>query len=175
MVAHLLDSEKHIGEVGGAVLGAFASFTRPADTTAYASGDLASNSTTAALVQPLELVVARKPRGSGMVRRVKLEKSGTSVTASSFRIHFYGSLPSVVNGDNAAWSTPKADYLGAVDITIAKAFSDGAAGYGVPEIGAEINYYPATGKSVWCLIEARDVYTPASAEVFTVTVEALPN
>jgi hypothetical protein len=79
----------------------------------------------------------------------------------------------VTNGDNGAWlSTGVADYLGSVDVTCDRAFSDGAAGYGVPTTGSEINH---TSQSVFGLIEARATYTPANAEVFTVTIEELQN
>jgi hypothetical protein len=67
-----------------------ASFTRPADTTAYASGDLVANSTTAGSVAPLTFSnVVRVNGAGGLVRRAKLRKTGTSTTNASFRIHFY--------------------------------------------------------------------------------------
>lgn len=149
-----------------------ASFTRPADTTAYASGDLVANSTTAGSVVPLALEPALIAGGTRLVRRVKLRKSGTGVTNASFRVHFYDASPTVANGDNGAWSTNLvAEYLGWADVTIDKAFTDGALGIGAPASGAEIPFGRAAG--LFALIEARGAYTPASGEVFTVEAEVL--
>jgi len=171
----LLPGEAYIGKVGGNVANPSANFTRPADTTAYASGDLVANSTTAGSVVSMELTIARIAAGSGMLRRCKLHKSGTSVTNASFRVHFYRAAPSTItNGDNGAFSTSGvADYIGAMDVTMDRAFTDGAAGFGQPVIGSEMNFKLASGQTVRALIEARGAYTPANAEVFTLTLDSL--
>jgi hypothetical protein len=150
--------------------------TRPADTTAYASGDLLANSTTAGSVTPITLAVARVNDGSGMIRRVRLKKTGTSGTPITFRVHFYKALPTVTNGDNGVWLTTESTYLGSSDVTMDKVFSDGAKGIGAPNTGSEINFTPAVGtKNIFALIEVRGAYTPTSAEMFTLTVEVLQN
>jgi hypothetical protein len=141
---------------------ASARFTRPSDTTAYASGDLVANSTTAGSVAPLSLPVAP---GARQVRRVRIHTSSTNVTNAAFRVHLYGASPTAANGDNSAWSTSKAaDYLGSVDVTVDKAFTDGAAGSATTEINCG-------GPNLYGLIEARGAYTPTSAGVFNVTIE----
>lgn len=148
-----------------------ASFTRPADTTAYASGDLVANSTTAGSVVPLTFELAQLSNG-GMVRRCRLVKSGAVLTNASFRVHIYaGGNITCANGDNGAWSTDRAAfYLGSFDITMDKAFTDGAMGIGVPNAGTEINFGRTT---YYGLIEARSAYTPASSEVFSVDLEVI--
>lgn len=175
----LLRSEDHIGAVSGhTVVVQAQSITRPADTTAYASGDIVAHSTDAGLVEPFVFPkVARVPGGSGMVRRVRLVKSDASVTTASFRLHLYTTWPKAANGDNGAWLTTKAaDYLGSMDVTVDKAFSDGAAGHGDPSNGAEINFaLPPGERDLYGLLEARSAYTPASAEQFRPTLECLVN
>ena len=161
--------------VRGAIVVPSASFTRPADTTAYASGDLVANSTTAGSVSPLSFEVGNASNGrAGMIRRVRLMKSGTGTTNASFRVHFYSASPTCANGDNGAWSTNEAaNYIGAVDVTVDRAFTDGAKGNGVPVTGAELNFAltPATGRLIYAVLEARAAYTPANAEVFTLRPE----
>lgn len=168
--------ESHIGEVGGALTRASANFTRPADATAYASGDLVANSTTAGSVTPLTLTCGRGSSGSaatGLIRRIKIHKTNTGVTNSNFRVHLYSASPTCTNGDNGAWlTTQAAGYLGAFDVTVDRAFSDGAAGVGVPVAGNDVAF---TAQTVYGLIEARGAYTPGNAEVFTVTAEVLQN
>lgn len=148
-----------------------ASFTRPSDTTAYASGDLVANSTTAGSVTPLSLALANPALSKSVVRRVKLMKSGTTATNGAFRVHFYGASPTVANGDNGAWSSNKAaNYFGSIDATVI-AFTDGCMGVGAATAGAELQINLTSGATVYCLVEARGAYTPASAEVFTLYVE----
>lgn len=169
----LSEGDNYIGQVSGFVNRVSANFTRPADTTAYASGDLVANSVTAGSVVPMQFDISREAGKGGMIRRIDLRKSGAVVTSASFRLHLYALAPVPSNGDNAAWLTTKAaNYVGWFDITIDKAFSDGAAGFGVPGVGNEIIF---TADTYYGLLEARGAYTPASAEVFTVVLELIQN
>ena len=148
-----------------------ASFTRPNDTTAYTSGDLVANSTTAGSVSPMSFALANPAAGQTTVKRVRLLKSGTTATNGAFRVHFYGASPTVANGDNGAWSSNKAaNYYGSIDVTVV-AFSDGCAAAGAATAGAEVEVILSSGSTFYCLLEARGAYTPAAEEVFTLTVE----
>lgn len=149
-----------------------ANFTRPADTTAYASGDLVANSTTAGSVTPMSFSDgARSSQAYGLIRKARLKKSdGTDVANASFRLHLYTSSPTCTNGDNGAWLTTHSGWLGAIDITTGTAFSDAAGGNGAPNFGSEMNFRIGGG-TIYGLLEARGAYSPASEEVFTVTLE----
>lgn len=157
-----------------------ANFTRPADTTAYASGDLVANSTTAGSVVALSwtcLPVAMNVAADGFffIRRAKLKKSTTGVTNAAFRLHLYGTDPAVssgiANGDNGAWSINDATYLGYFDFGALVAHRDCAQLVAAPSVGAEISHSPASGSTVYGILEARGAYTPGNAEVFTVHLE----
>jgi hypothetical protein len=79
----------------------------------------------------------------------------------------------VANGDNGAWSTNRSiDYAGAFDVTVDRAFTDGAVGVSAPITGAEIN---VNEDVIFVLIEARGAYTPVSGEVFSVELEVVRN
>lgn len=154
------------------------SFTRPSDTTAYASGDLVANSTTAGSVTAISIGnIGWNSQGSAILRKVKLTKSGTSTTNAQFRVHFFKAAPeTITNGDNGAFSVSGvADYIGAFAVTIDRAFTDGAAGFGVPLVGSEllIRLAGSSAQKIYALIEARAAYTPSSAEVFTLYVECM--
>ena len=144
-------------------------FTRPSNTTQYASGDLVANSTTAGSVTPLSYTIGGKQEG--YVKRAKVKKSDTSTTNASFRLHLYDASPTCSNGDNGAWLTTNSSYLGSIDITVDKAFADAAQGEGVPAVGSEVAIPNGTDQIIYGLLEARAAYTPASAEVFTVILE----
>jgi hypothetical protein len=151
---------------------ATSAFTRPADTTAYANGDLVANSTTAGSVVPLTFANAvRDVAGVSRIERIRLRKSGTSITNASFRVHLFSASPTVTNGDNGAFLTPVSDYIGAFDVIMDRAFSNGAAGAGVPISGGAATFTIPAGTSLFALIEARAAYTPVSAEVFTCVAE----
>lgn len=152
-----------------------ATFTRPSDTTQYASGDLVANSTTAGSVVAMTFTVGRVAGGSCMLRRCKLHTSSTSTTSASFRLHLFRTAPATItNGDNGAFSVSGvANYIGAFDVTVDRAFTDGAAGMGVPVVGTEMSIDLASGTSIFGLLEARAAYTPTSAGTFTITLDNL--
>ncbi len=161
------------GQIGGFGENPSASFTRPADTTAYASGDLVANHTTAGSVVAMSFTVARVAAGHVSIRKARLQKSTTTTTNAAFRLHLYRAAPTLVGGDNAAWSTTRSGYLGSIDFASANAlaFSDGVAINGLPVLGSEISVKLASGTTIVGLLEARAAYAPGNAEVFAVELE----
>lgn len=145
-----------------------ATMTRPADTTAYAIGDLIANSTTAGSVVPIVLSDVTKGPGFGArVTRIRLWKSSGGVTSANIRIHLWeGTAPTVGNGDNGVVSLTSgaASYRGSYDVTSMVAFSDGGAGF----VNCD---FAANSGTFHILLEARGTYTPASGEQFRVTFE----
>lgn len=148
--------------------------TRPADTTAYASGDLVANSTTAGSVAAITLAGATiNPGGRGKIERVRLAFNDATLTNAQFRVHLFTTAPTTfTNGDNGALAMNGfADYLGSVDVTVAQAFSAspaGAAGFA----DCDISFVAKTGGSdLYGVLEARAAYTPTSGEVFTLSLE----
>lgn len=153
-----------------------ASFTRPADTTQYSIGDLIANSTTAGSVTPMSFALGGNNNpGCTRITRFRISKSGTGVTTAQFRLHLYSALPTVANGDNGAWSSSQAaNYLGALDgPATLKAFTDGAADVGGATAGSEMMIRLNAGQTLFGLLANLNTYTPASAEVFTVTLECV--
>lgn len=156
-----------------------ASFTRPANTTAYSSGQLVANSTVAASVVPLVLPVLLTQGGAFSVRRVKLAKSGTTILSASFRVHLFTTLPTVATtGDAGVFATVvsgNAGAFGRFDVTLDQALADGSHGQGIPLTGSEATGWLLNTTNIWALIEARAGYTPLSAEVLTLSLEVLQN
>ena len=77
------------------------SFTRPNNTTAYASGQLVANSATAGLVVPMAFTVGGNSiPGQFRLSRIRLFKSGTSNSNAQFRLHLYAASPTVANGSS---------------------------------------------------------------------------
>ncbi len=152
-----------------------ASFTRPNNTTAYASGNLVANSTTAGSVVPMSLSLGNSSGvGSFRLTRARLIKSGTTATNANFRVHLYQASPTAANGDGGAWSTSNAaDWLGNIDVTSMLAFTDGCCGTGSFPAGSEGYLKLSAGKTIYALLEAKAAYTPVANEVFTLVIEEL--
>jgi hypothetical protein len=150
-----------------------ATFTRPANTTAYASGDLVANSTTAGSVVAVTFAnVVLAAGGCTRVERVRLQKNSTGLTNASFRLHLYNATPSTIaNGDNSAWLTAIGGYIGAFDVTLDRAFSNGAEGAGISLTGLPMTLTIPAGTTLYGLLEARGAYTPVSGETFTAILE----
>ena len=159
------------------ILNPSATFIRPNNATPYTSGDLVANSATAGSVVPMTLQVGPNLGSAVILRRAILRKTGVSTTNAQFRAHVYNTSGSIVcaNGDNGAWSTNGvSSYVGSFDITIDRAFTDGASGAGVPTNGIEMSLkLDFSTKNVQVLLEARAAYTPEANEVFTLSFEDL--
>lgn len=159
------------------------SFTRPANTTAYAVSDLVANSTTAASVTPLSWTIARTVTGLVKITRALLRKSQKQSTNASFRLHLFNAIPTVATtGDNGAFGTNVSGYdksLGWIEFVVVAAaeYADGDVMIGVPTDDvlstspAPMIVAPTAGRILYGLLQARATYTPASAEVFTVELE----
>lgn len=155
-----------------------ATMTLPAGTPTYTSGDLVANSATAGSVVPLSWALDPNYSGELILRKVRLRKSGTSTTNAQFRLHLWlGTTVTVItfaNGDDGAFSTDQvALYLGAFDITIDRAFTDGAFGSGIPVTGDWVTCWAPRNSVILGALEARAGYTRAASEVFTAEPEEL--
>lgn len=162
--------------IGRGIVTPGATFTRPSNTTPYASGQLVGNSVTAASVTPLSFTAARFATGGFRINAAIIAKSSVGTSGATFRVHLFDSAPTIASGDGAAFSTTGAGngssptWLGSVDVTITQVFTDGAMGRAA--IGPPSNFIKkGTGQTIVALIEARGAYTPTSAEVFTVILE----
>lgn len=146
-----------------------ASFARPANTTAYAQGDLVANNTVAGSVAAIALAVARGVGGAGKIVKVGLAKSGIDPTNAQFRVHFFRQAPTVANGDNGAISANGVNkgHLGSVDLTIATVHSDGVSGVADAALPFDC---PEGETTIFALIEARAAYVPVSGETFSLAV-----
>lgn len=177
----IASDQGYAGNVGGITVtqAASSTITRPADTTAYASGDLVANSTTAGSVTNLQFTtLARISGGSGVIVGAQIQKSTNTTTNAAFRLHLFNTAPTYTSaGDNSALSSvvvaSAKGYLGYIDIPSMVGFSDVAWGSGAPDNSRGGIPYVATAQTIFGLLEARGAYTPGNAEVFTVTVDAL--
>lgn len=150
-------------------------FTRPANTTAYAIGDLIANSATAGSVVPLAFGISKSGTGEGCIKGLRLFKSTATVTLAAFRLNLFSASPVVTNGDNGALAvSTAANFLGYIDVdmatgafvTAANAMQNAIAS---PDLMYDLGDY-SRGRVIYGLLEARAAYVPASGEVFAATL-----
>jgi len=157
-----------------------ASFTRPSNTTAYAAGDVVGPVTTAA-VQTLSSA-GRFNGGSGRIVAATLETNNATVTNGTFRVHIFNAS-FTPESDNAAFAgqhTNRAAYQGYFDFNILVADSASAEG-AIAQLrpatdvdnGLPLEFVCASGNTaLYAVIVALGAYTPASGQVFYLTVVA---
>src|SRR5262245_10011265 len=148
-----------------------ATITRPNDTTAYASGDLIANNTTAGSVVAPVFDVPIIGRDL-YIKRCKITKSAGPVANGSFRAHFFSTQVTVTtNGDNAAFTpTSMAAYLGYIDVTMVSPLG----GWGWAADDGAVIWTPtgsATADKLNVLLEARAAYVPTANEVISIIPE----
>lgn len=155
--------------------------SRPGNTTAYGAGQAVCASTSVACV-PLTISVASSVAGQGMLGRVTMLKSGSSLTNAAFTVWFYSASPTVTNvKDASAYVGPFAAdmpyYLGSATCTVPAATNDSSAqvwfecALSNPNLAGASGFQAAPGSTnIYAIISATAAYTPASGETFTVFV-----
>lgn len=148
-----------------------AEITRPANTTAYAAGDVVAAN---AAVAPIQLTgIGRQASATGEITHVSLETNNATVTNGDFAIHFFRES-FVLEADNAAWASlhaNRANYLGFITLPTLLAKGGAAA---TKDDDLRIPFQCSTsGANLFVVIEAMGAYTPASGQVFSISVGAV--
>lgn len=159
-----------------AVIVATSTTTRPADTNAYAGGDLVANSTTAASVVALSAAVSDLNDAPVLIESIVIDASDPLLGAQgvTFRLYLYNSNPAsstgIQGGDNTALSIKKAGFV-ATFVGAFIPFFDGSMAICVPEYGARVVTTPATGgKTLYTLQQILVAFTPVASTTFVHTL-----
>jgi hypothetical protein len=141
-------------------------FSRPADTTTYAAGDLIANATSAGAV-----VVGDVDIGGAAVLIVAAKVAFPAISVGGVvRVHLFDALPTLSGGDNAPLAiSGTAGWLGSIDVGISRAFADGAVGRGVPDGPVVIDL--STGATIWIVLEALSGISTAAGATITTELE----
>lgn len=159
--------ETHLGEVGGRTVVASASFTRPADTTAYTAKDTVSNSTSVPTVLTFSNL-ARIAGGSGYITKARLLTNQSTNTAR-FRLHLYHTAPTAIN-DNSPFTllwANRAIRVGYIDFDAAT--TEGTGSDSASALNSVIRLAfscTSASRTLYGALEAIDAFTPASGQEF---------
>jgi len=152
-------------------------FTRPADTTAYAAGDLVANSVTAGAVAPMQFPVGML-NGRGKINGARIATTNPVVTLATFTLHLFAAAPVVTNGDNGALAVATGlTYLGAIACDMATGAFVVAAVSKTKRFAAAVPIpFEVPGSPIiYGLLEAGAAYVPTSGEQVQVSLEVENN
>jgi hypothetical protein len=154
--------------------------TRPSVATTYASGQLIANSSLAASVTPLTFQVGSNFK----LKSVTVSSNSTVIAQAQFKVHLYGSSPTVVNGDGGVWLTTNSNYIDNIPVNCnTNTFSSGTS-IGISGLG----YYTPTNLAssipadlllpygtVYAHVTAAASWISASAQTINVTLNGEVN
>ena len=159
----------------GAITNPTSVLTRPANTTAYASGQLIASSTTAGSVVVPSFSIASAAGGAILPRiRIRASLSPSSWQGVNLSVNLWSAAPTYTNGDAQPYAvaTGSATWLANYLVTLTQ-FGDGAVGAG-PLTGAnEMALKLASGTAVYWDLQVLNSATPAAGQTFTLIPELL--
>lgn len=141
--------------------------TRPSDTTAYAINDVVGPTGSAAVGELADFFAANG--ASGYISKVELF-TDQAANVAPYRIYFFNAAPTAI-ADNAAFTLLYADaakYIGYVDIGNVVQEGSGSTAAGGNWIGQLAAKAAADSRKLYYVIVTKAVFTPASAQKFTV-------
>lgn len=145
------------------------SYTRPADTTTYAAGDVVAESTTAATILTFTSMAAANG-GGGVINAAVLVDSLAQTLKPQFELWLFDTAPTMQN-DNAAWAPSAAQLEKLVGVIVfnAGAFRVAGANGAIHTDAIGLPYAcDAAGTTLYGVLVARNAYVPGNAEKFTV-------
>jgi hypothetical protein len=155
--------------------------TRPADTTAYASGDLITSSTSSPTVFEVQ-GCSRGNFNSGVILAATLIDSANQTTKGDFDLFIFDATYTPDN-DNAAFTPTDAELetcLGVIRFSSGNfVVGDATSGAGGNSVcsGTLVGNIPfktgASSSSLFLALVARSAYTPVASEKFTVRLQVL--
>jgi len=167
-------SEDVLGLVGGMLVMQSKEFARPNDATPYSANDVVSNSTVTTTL--LEFDEAGRAAGfDGYITGARISTNKKSITPR-FRVHLFDNSNPNMAADNAQFKEVYADVLHRVAyfdlpnmVTAADtANSDASRAW---DFTLRVPYVTAAGEtSIYAALETLDIFTPASGQLFTLSL-----
>lgn len=170
-VSNLTNGTIGAGTITSPITVSTAGFTRPADTTTYAAGDVVCNSTSAPVVITFANAVRSNGAG-GVLNSVYMVDNANQTLPGVFELWLFHTTVTATN-DNAAWNISDANMLNTIGVVPLSASYTGNTGSGTagnrvfmaPSLG--IPFKAAAGAtSLYGVLIARNAYVPVDSENF---------
>ena len=161
---------------GGKVRICRASFTRPANTTNYAAGDVVADSTSAPTVMTFQGAGGQK-WGSGIIQSALLIDDHAPTTAIDGELFLFDTAPANYGNDNAAF-TPTTDELTTLVGIVSFATGDSVAGDAsnnalIQATNVALPFKCAGSSDLYGVLVARNAYTPGNGTDIAIQLNIL--
>jgi hypothetical protein len=160
------------GNVGGIDTIVSATFTRPADTTAYTANDAICNSTSAPAALTFANAALSSGHGGFIVGATIIDEANQATTLNA-TLHLFSAVPATLTNDNAGLALANVDlanYIGNIKFTQATVTNVGSGASGSVALTGTIPNgslpYKCAATSLFGVLQAGAAYTPVSAEQF---------
>lgn len=150
-----------------------ASFTRPANTTAYTAEDAVNDNTSTPHIMSFSSSEVTMMAGQDIIiKSLKVTTDNATVTNGSFRLYLCKSSQTITadNTPQTLLYANRANRIGYIDFTLATGGSGSDCGEAV--ITGETIPFKLTSGSFYGYLVAKAAYTPASGQNFNLEVEA---
>lgn len=170
-------TENHLGEIGGRTVRNAATFSRPADTSAYAALDTVSTSTSAPVVITFS-GMARINAGSGYITKARI-MTDQKTNSARYRLHLFHTAPTLTN-DNVAFPllwADRANRVGQIDFSpmTTEDATNSTCAESLNEAVRLSFTCEAANTALYGILETLDAFTPASAQNFYISLTAEQN
>ena len=145
------------------------SYTRPADTTTYAAGDVVANSTSSAQVLTFQNI-ARAAGLGGVIQAAYLVDSAAQTLRPDFELFLFDVAPTMQQ-DNVAWAPTDSEMEKCQGvIRFPPGLFNVGNGNGIVDVGSLGKSFRcgSTVRDLYGVLVTRNAYVPISAEKFTV-------
>jgi hypothetical protein len=159
----------------GAITNPASTMTRPANNTAYASGQLVADNVTAGSIGAHSFAIATSG-GGAVIPRLRLRTNAASGWSGvNFSINLWSTAPTYTNGDGGVYApaTGVANWLATYLVSAMTQFGDGAVGAGGVATANEMMIKLASGTAIFWDLQILSAATPFSGQTFTLTAEIL--
>ncbi len=151
-----------------------ASYTRPGDTTTYASGDVICNSTSSPVVLTFANMVQSVGLG-GVIQNARMIFAAAPTLKLDADLYLFDTSPTIQNV-NAAWAPSTSDLGNLVGVIsfFSSTFKSGSSN-GIMDIqNLGLAFQCASGStSLFGILVARNAYVPANGEVFKIRLAVI--
>ena len=146
-------------------------YTRPADTTAYAVDDYSSNSTSSPTTGGLTFTMARASGKGGILTDVIITSSNNAATTLQGELWLFDQAPTAGN-DNVTWALSDADVLNLVAVIPFSLIKEANNSWAHIQ-NLNIGYTCVGSTNLRGLVKVKNTYTPASSEVIGITLKGV--
>ena len=160
-------------KVGSTIGNPSSVLTRPANTTAYAAGQIIASSTSPGSIVVPSFTATPGALGAGSIKRIRLyTNKNAGMDTVVLAVDLWTTAPTFSNGDGGAYAiaTGAAGWIGSMNFSLVQV-GDGAYQVSIPDVGSSIDFVLASGQLIYWSMQTATAFVPANGQTFTFVPE----